>query len=97
MSDSCGPVAVAHQAPLFMEFSREEILEWAAVSFSRGPPSAGAGPAFPASSALADRLYPSRAGEALSPAAVSRVSPAFSAFRGLGCCISFPTSLVAQW
>ena len=27
------PWAVAHQAPLFMEFSRQE-LEWVAISFS---------------------------------------------------------------
>ena len=30
------PQTVAHQAPLSMEFSRERILEWVAISFSRG-------------------------------------------------------------
>ena len=30
------PWTVTHQAPLFMEFSRQRILEWVAISFSRG-------------------------------------------------------------
>ena len=30
------PWTVAHQAPLSMEFSRQEILEWVAISFFRG-------------------------------------------------------------
>ena len=30
------PWTVAHQAPLSMEFSRQEILGWVAISFSRG-------------------------------------------------------------
>ena len=33
VSDSATPWAVAHQAPLFMEFSRQD-LEWVAISFS---------------------------------------------------------------
>ena len=44
MSDSVTPYAIAHQAPLSMEFSRQEywsekkkkILEWVAIPFSRG-------------------------------------------------------------
>ena len=28
---------IAHQAPLSMEFSRQELLEWVAIPFSRGP------------------------------------------------------------
>ena len=36
MSYSCDPRTVAHQAPLSMEFSRQEILELVAISFSRG-------------------------------------------------------------
>ena len=31
----CDPWTVARQAPLSMEFSRQEILEWVAISFSR--------------------------------------------------------------
>ena len=31
----CDPRTVARQAPLSMEFSRQEILEWVAISFSR--------------------------------------------------------------
>ena len=30
------PWTVAHQAPLSMEFSRQEILEWVVISFSKG-------------------------------------------------------------
>ena len=30
------PWTVAHQAPLSVEFSRPRILEWGAISFSRG-------------------------------------------------------------
>ena len=30
------PWAVAHQAPLFMEFSRQEYWAWVAIPFSRG-------------------------------------------------------------
>ena len=30
------PRTVAHQAPLSMGFSRQKILEWAAISSSRG-------------------------------------------------------------
>ena len=29
------PWTVAHQAPLSMEFPRQKILEWIAISFSR--------------------------------------------------------------
>ena len=37
VSDSVIPWTAAHQAPLPMEFSRQErILEWAVISFSRG-------------------------------------------------------------
>ena len=38
MSGSCHPWTVACQAPLFLRFSRQEarILEWVAISFSRG-------------------------------------------------------------
>ena len=32
---SATPWTVAHQAPLSMEFSRQEILEWVAISYSR--------------------------------------------------------------
>ena len=28
------PQTVAHQAPLSLEFSRQEMLEWVAISFS---------------------------------------------------------------
>ena len=31
-------LTVAHQAPLSMRFFRQEILEWVAISLSRGPP-----------------------------------------------------------
>ena len=30
------PRTVAHQTPLFMEFSRQEILDWVAISSSTG-------------------------------------------------------------
>ena len=37
MSDSLQlPQTVAHQAPLSMEFSRQEYWEWEAISYSRG-------------------------------------------------------------
>ena len=36
VSNSETPWTVAHQAPLSMEFSRIRILEWGAISFSRG-------------------------------------------------------------
>ena len=38
MSNSLQPhgLTVAHQAPLFMEFFQTRILEWVAISFSRG-------------------------------------------------------------
>ena len=36
LSDSAPPWTVAHQAPLSMEFSRQELLEWVAIPFSRG-------------------------------------------------------------
>ena len=32
----CTPWTGTRQAPLSMEFSRHEILEWAAISYSRG-------------------------------------------------------------
>ena len=35
-SDSAIPWAVAHQAPLSIEFSRPRILKWVAISSSRG-------------------------------------------------------------
>ena len=31
------PWAVAHRAPLSMGFPKQEILQWVAISFSRGP------------------------------------------------------------
>ena len=31
------PWTVAHQSPLSMEFTRQELLEWVAIPFSRGP------------------------------------------------------------
>ena len=31
------PWTVAYQALLSLEFSRQELLEWVAISFSRGP------------------------------------------------------------
>ena len=40
------PCSVAHQAPLPMEFSRQEY--WSAISFSRGHPHAGVKPRPPA-------------------------------------------------
>ena len=36
MSNSVTPWTIAHQAPLSMGFFRPEILEWVAISFSRG-------------------------------------------------------------
>ena len=38
MSNFCvvTPWTVAHQAPLSMEFSRQKLLEWVAIPFSRG-------------------------------------------------------------
>ena len=30
------PWTIAHQAPLSMELSRQELLEWVAIPFSRG-------------------------------------------------------------
>ena len=36
VSDSVTPRTVARQAPLSVGFSRQEILEWIAISFSRG-------------------------------------------------------------
>ena len=35
MSDSATPRTLAHQAPLFLEFSRQQ-LEWVAIPLSRG-------------------------------------------------------------
>ena len=31
------PWTIAHQTPLSLEFPRQEILEWVAISYSRGP------------------------------------------------------------
>ena len=39
MSDSLWPQIVAHQAPLSLEFSRQEMLEWVAISFWPRDPS----------------------------------------------------------
>ena len=36
VSDSATPWTVAFQAPLSIGFPRQEILEWVAISFSRG-------------------------------------------------------------
>ena len=36
VSSSSTPWTVAHQAPRSMEWSRQEILEWVAIPFSRG-------------------------------------------------------------
>ena len=36
MSDSVTPWTVGHQAPLSMEFSRQEYLEWVSIPFSKG-------------------------------------------------------------
>ena len=41
------PWTVARQAPLSMEFSRQELLEWVAIPFSRGIfPTQGLNPGF---------------------------------------------------
>ena len=58
-SDSAAPWAVAHQAPLFMEFSREEY--WNRLPFPTPgyPPDPGIEPASLESSALAGRFFTS--------------------------------------
>ena len=50
------PWTVAHQAPLSMGFSRVRILEWAAISFSRGGNDPGIKPES-TSPALAGRFF----------------------------------------
>ena len=48
MSDSATPWIVAIQAPLSMGLSRQRILEWLAISFSRDLPGLGIEPVSPA-------------------------------------------------
>ena len=48
------PWTVAHQTPLSMGFSRQEILKWAAISFSRGSSWPGIKPASLMCPVLAD-------------------------------------------
>ena len=57
VSDSVTPWTVAHQAPLFMEFSWQEILKWTAISFSKDLPNPGIEPSSLVSPALAGRLF----------------------------------------
>ena len=47
------PWTIVCQAPLPMKFSRQEILEWVIISFSRGFPNPGITLASPAPPALA--------------------------------------------
>ena len=47
MSDSATPWIVAIQAPLSMGLSRQRILEWLAISFSRDLPGLGIEPVSP--------------------------------------------------
>jgi len=53
VSESATPGMVVCQAPLSMEFSRQKVLEWVAISFSRelSQPSESVSPA------LADRFF----------------------------------------
>ena len=51
------PWAIAFQAPLSTEFSRQEYLEWVAISFSRGSSRPRDKPASLVSSALVGRFF----------------------------------------
>ena len=51
------PWTIAHQTPLSLEFPRQEILEWVAISYSRGSSNPGIKPVSLASSALAGRFF----------------------------------------
>ena len=48
VSNSCNPWTVAHKAPLSMGLFQARILEWVAISFSKGSSETGVEPKFPA-------------------------------------------------
>ena len=50
---------VAHQTSLSMNFSRQKILKWVAISSFRGFPNPGIKPVSPATSALEGRFFTS--------------------------------------
>ena len=81
------PWPLAHQAPLSMEFSQTRILEWVAISYSRGPPQPRDGTC---NSCITGRLYilshegsPFAFINFLLKLSASHVSPTFPSHGGL--------------
>jgi len=57
MSNSATLWTEAHQAPQSMEFSRQEIQEWVAISYSGDLPDPGIEPIFPVSPAVVSGFF----------------------------------------
>ena len=57
MSNSATLWTKAHQAPQSMEFSRQEIQAWVAISYSGDLPDPGIEPTFPVSPAVVSGFF----------------------------------------